>query len=143
MKVALYRDSVDVSEVGSTGLGDFIAMDALHSFNSREIGLLDRETAFLPEAWRGGALGTDYQQWGVPWLVGTRLLHYRRNLLARGYGRTRWAEARSPQDENFARCGRGRRRSLENAVLYPEFEICAGGHRVVTRPGKEGGRQRL
>lgn len=83
VKVALYRDSLDVSEVGSTWLGDLIAMDALHPFNSQEIKLLDKEMAFLPEAWRGGRPATDSQQWAIPWLVGTRLLHYRRNLLAR------------------------------------------------------------
>jgi multiple sugar transport system substrate-binding protein len=83
VKVALYRDNLDVSEVGSTWLGDLIGMDALHPFSRQEIQLLDKETAFLPEAWRGGALATDPQQWGIPWLVGTRLLHYRRDLLAR------------------------------------------------------------
>src|SRR5262245_22237299 len=83
VKAALYRDNVDVSEVGSTWLGDLIGMDALYPLSSKEIALLGKETAFLPEAWRGGAPALDSQQWGIPWLVGTRLLHYRRNLLAR------------------------------------------------------------
>src|ERR1051326_6369838 len=83
VKVALYRDVADVSEVGSTGLGDLIGMDALHPFSRKEILLLGGETAFLPEASRGGALATDPQQWAIPWLVGTRVLHYRRSLLAR------------------------------------------------------------
>lgn len=83
MKVALYRDNVDVSEMGSTGLGDLIGMEALHPFSARDVVPLDKETAFLPEAWRGGALAEDDRQWGIPWVVGTRLLHYRRDLLAR------------------------------------------------------------
>jgi len=83
VKVALYRDSVDVSEVGSTGLGDLIAMEALHPLSTKDIVSLDKATAFLPEAWRGGAPAAEAQPWGIPWVVGTRLLHYRRNLLAR------------------------------------------------------------
>lgn len=83
VKVALYRDSLDVSEVGSTGLGDLIAMEALHSFGAKDVVSLDKAMAFLPEAWRGGTPAVDDQQWGIPWVVGTRLLHYRRNLLAR------------------------------------------------------------
>ncbi len=82
-KVAIYGDGPDVSEIGSTWVGDLAGMNALRPFSVREIMTLGGAFSFLPSAWRGGALAGEEQQSAIPWLTGARLLYYRRNLLER------------------------------------------------------------
>lgn len=81
VKVALYSDGPDVSEIGSTWLGDLVAMNALHAFTPDEIGLLGKASNFMPAAWQGCHLSGQPEVWAVPWFVGVRLLFYRRGLL--------------------------------------------------------------
>lgn len=81
VKVALYGDGPDLSELGSTWLGDLVSMNALRPFSTEEIGALGGPAAFLPSAWQGGRLAGQSEQWAIPWLVGARLVYYRRNLL--------------------------------------------------------------
>lgn len=81
VKVALYSDGPDVSEIGSTWLGDLVAMNALRSFDEAEIASLGKASAFLPSAWKGVRLVGQTEVWAVPWFTGARLLFYRRNLL--------------------------------------------------------------
>ena len=82
VKVALYGDGPDLSEIGSTWLGDLVAMNALRPFSEPELALLGGGPAFLPSTWLGSQLVGDPHQWAVPWLTGARLLFYRRDLLA-------------------------------------------------------------
>ena len=81
VKVALYSDGPDVSEIGSTWLGDLVAMNAVHAFTPAEIALLGQASHFLPAAWQGCHLSGQPEMWAIPWLVGVRLLFYRRSLL--------------------------------------------------------------
>ncbi len=83
VKVALYNDGPDISEVGSTWLGDLVAMSALHAFEADEITQLGRASRFLPAAWQGCQLPNRPQVWAIPWLVGARLVFFRRDLLLR------------------------------------------------------------
>jgi len=83
VKVALYNDGPDISEVGSTWLGDLTAMGALHAFQPDEITQLGRASRFLPAAWQGCQLTDRPEVWAVPWLVGARLVFFRRDLLLR------------------------------------------------------------
>jgi multiple sugar transport system substrate-binding protein len=83
VKVALYGDGPDVSEIGSTWLGDLVAMTALRPFEPEEIAALGGAAAFLPSTWAGSQLIGDARQWAIPWLTGARLLFYRRELLRR------------------------------------------------------------
>ncbi len=82
VKVALYGDGPDISEIGSTWLGDLVAMNALRPFEPDELARLGGAGAFLPSTWQASQLIADPHQWAVPWLTGARLLFYRRNLLA-------------------------------------------------------------
>ncbi len=81
VKVALYSDGPDVSEIGSTWLGDLVAMNALHAFTPDEINLLGRANNFIPTAWQGCHMSGQPEVWAIPWFVGIRLLFYRRRHL--------------------------------------------------------------
>ncbi|CAG0930398.1 hypothetical protein TFLX_01713 [Thermoflexales bacterium] len=81
VKVALYGDGPDVSEIGSTWLGDLVAMNALHTFTPDEIILLGKASNFMPAAWQGCHISNQSEVWAIPWMVGIRLLFYRRRLL--------------------------------------------------------------
>ena len=81
VKVALYGDGPDISELGSTWLGDLVSMNALRPFGTEEISALGGPAAYLPSAWQGGQLAGQPEQWAIPWFVGARLVYYRRNLL--------------------------------------------------------------
>src|SRR5512143_1539184 len=83
VKVALYNDGPDISEVGSTWLGDLTAMGALHAFEADEIAQLGKASRFLPGAWQGCQLADRPEVWAIPWLVGARLVFYRREWLLR------------------------------------------------------------
>jgi len=73
----------DVSEIGSTWVGDLVAMRAVHPFTDAEIAELGTADAFLPVAWHGTHLAGETQPWAIPWLAGARLLIFRHNLLER------------------------------------------------------------
>ncbi|RPJ50717.1 MAG: extracellular solute-binding protein, partial [Methanobacteriota archaeon] len=85
VRSALYNDSPDVSELGTTWVGDLIGMNALRPFNSTEIVALGKPGAFLPQAWRTVSFHTtgypNERVWSIPWVVGARLLFYRKDLL--------------------------------------------------------------
>lgn len=54
VKVALYQDGPDVSEIGSTWLGSFVAMNALQQFSDREISLVGGGLPLSPPPGRVG-----------------------------------------------------------------------------------------
>ncbi|HTP07270.1 MAG TPA: extracellular solute-binding protein [Anaerolineae bacterium] len=81
VKVALYNDGPDISEVGSTWLGDLMSMSALHAFTTEEIVQLGKASRFLPTAWQGCQVSDQPEMWAIPWLVGARLIFFRRDLL--------------------------------------------------------------
>jgi multiple sugar transport system substrate-binding protein len=81
VKVALYSDGPDVSEIGTTWLGDLVAMNALRPFDAQDIAALGAAAAFLPSAWQGGHMVGQSQMWAIPWLTGARLIFFRRRWL--------------------------------------------------------------
>jgi len=83
VKMGLYRYGADVSDVGSTWIGDFFAMDALRPFTPGEIAALGGGDAFVPAAWQPGIPVGDSQVWAIPWVVSPILIVYRRDLLQR------------------------------------------------------------
>jgi multiple sugar transport system substrate-binding protein len=80
IRVALYGDGPDVSEIGTTWLGDLVAMNALHPYRSGDIAAVGGKASFLPSAWEGTHLLGQPETWAIPWLTGVRLLFYRRSL---------------------------------------------------------------
>jgi len=85
VQVALYKDGPDVSEMGSTWLGDFVHMDALRPFNSKEIMEVGGKDAFLKPCWTSSGIWSDlpnseFTNWGIPWLADVRILAYRSDI---------------------------------------------------------------
>jgi multiple sugar transport system substrate-binding protein len=60
-----------------------MSMSALHAFTAEEIAQLGKAARFLAGAWRGCQLPNRAEVWAIPWLVGARLVFYRRDLLLR------------------------------------------------------------
>ncbi len=78
VKSSIYQEGPDVSEIGSTWVGDLVGMNALRAFSAKEVESLGGSSAYLPMTWQAG------REWAVPWVVGVRLLYYRRDLLKKG-----------------------------------------------------------
>jgi len=90
LQIGLYQKGPDVSEIGSTWLDNLKEMRALRPFSGPEIHALGGDFAFLSSVWRpeatvpGSAVTADSRRViSVPWLIDTRLIFYRRDLLAR------------------------------------------------------------
>lgn len=81
VKASLYQHDLDVSEIGSTWVGDLAKMGSLRPFAPYEITTLGGASAFLPSFWNSGRTPGSDQQIAIPWLTGVRLLYYRRSLL--------------------------------------------------------------
>jgi multiple sugar transport system substrate-binding protein len=83
VRVALYGHGPDVSEIGTTWVGDLVGMNSLHAFTHAEIEGIGGADLFLKPAWQSGLVGQDNQVWSIPWLADTRLIYYRRDLFAK------------------------------------------------------------
>jgi multiple sugar transport system substrate-binding protein len=81
VRIALYKDGADVSEVGTTWLGSFVGMEALRAFTAPELSKLGGAASFLPASWQNGSLVGAQLQWGIPWLADTRVIFYWRDML--------------------------------------------------------------
>lgn len=79
---ALDKKGPDVSEMGTTWLSGFTAMNAIRPFEEYEISRFGGPSAFLPVAWQSG-LSLNGHVWSIPWLTDTRIIYYRRDLLAK------------------------------------------------------------
>ncbi|MBN1136398.1 MAG: extracellular solute-binding protein [Anaerolineae bacterium] len=86
LKVALYQYGPDVSEIGSTWLSSFVAMDALQPFIGSGALMAWDPSVFLSSSWQSGMLaqrmGEPALLWAIPWWADTRIVYYRRDLLA-------------------------------------------------------------
>jgi multiple sugar transport system substrate-binding protein len=100
----------DLAQLGNTWIPEFVALHALLRLDSLAGASTEvRPTSYFPGIWRtnlvNGAL------YGVPWYVDTRVLFYRKDLLAQvGYPEpaTTWAQWRDAMRAVKTRGGRGR-----------------------------------
>ncbi|EST39075.1 hypothetical protein N566_04020 [Streptomycetaceae bacterium MP113-05] len=65
----------DMAQMGSTMMGEFIALDALEPVDTGTFA----EDDFFAAAWEGN-VSDDGEAYGVPWYVDTRVLYYRTDL---------------------------------------------------------------
>ncbi|RPI32062.1 MAG: extracellular solute-binding protein, partial [Chloroflexota bacterium] len=81
VKSALYNDGPDVSEIGTTWIGDLAGMNALRPLDTNEVAAMGKSTAFFQSAWATATQLGDWRVWSIPWLTGSRLIYYRPHLL--------------------------------------------------------------
>ena len=84
VKFGMYGDGPQVSEVGSTWIGDLVGMNTLRLFEAAELcnhGL--GESVFLAPTWAAATLAGSHDasltsgNWGVPMTVDPRIIYYR------------------------------------------------------------------
>lgn len=78
----LYQRGADVSEVGTTWVGQLAGINALRPFTPPELAELGGEAAFVPSLWQANLTGDD-RMWSLPFLGDTRLVYYWRDMLSR------------------------------------------------------------
>jgi multiple sugar transport system substrate-binding protein len=88
VQIALYGDGPAVSEIGSSWLSDMVMMNSLRPFGEKEVEILGGEESYLPASWHSvratrDSLNGDAYSWAIPWVADTRLIYYRKDLLAR------------------------------------------------------------
>lgn len=82
VRTALYGFDIDIGEVGSTHIESLKGMDALRPFTDDEILFLGGEGAFVKAVYEAGC-DHKRQLWAVPWTTDSRVIFYRRDLLAK------------------------------------------------------------
>lgn len=94
------RTTPDLAQIGNTWVAEFVALNALEPLTP----WLSRTPSLRPEDHFPGIWATnvvDGEVWGIPWYVDTRVLFYRRDLLARAGWQDpprSWAEWRAAMD---------------------------------------------
>lgn len=71
----------DLSEIGTTWLGSFHTMEALHPFVGQEIAKIGGTKQFLLEAWQACGVEPEQSVVGIPWTLDIRIVLYRRDWL--------------------------------------------------------------
>ena len=88
------RATPDVAQLGNTWVAEFVALRALEPLGPWIARSADvKPSGFFPGIWATNVV--DGEPYGVPWYVDTRLIFYRKDILARaGYAAmpTSWAE---------------------------------------------------
>ncbi len=83
VETALYRSGPDISEIGSTWVGDLVRMEALRPFKREEIDEITERTRFFDAVWQSSVriergVSTVYS---IPLSADARVVFYRRDLL--------------------------------------------------------------
>jgi multiple sugar transport system substrate-binding protein len=79
-KAAFNRQGLDVSEVGTSWIGDLFSMNSLRPFSPAEAHHLGPPEEFIDASWKAGLVTQDTRQWAIPWLVDAFAVHYRKDL---------------------------------------------------------------
>ena len=100
----------DLAQLGNTWIPEFVALNALLRLDSLASASTDvRPSSYFPGIWRTNLVNGEL--YGVPWYVDTRVLFYRKDLLAQaGFPEpaATWAQWRDAMRAVKARGGRGR-----------------------------------
>jgi len=79
---ALYRSGPDLSEAGSTWIGDVVRMEALRPFSQEETIDITKDTPLVESVWKSRIWIESGKAmiYSIPWLGDTRAVYYRRDL---------------------------------------------------------------
>ena len=92
------KSTPDVAQLGNTWIPEFEALGALRALGALiEASSVIRQQSFFPGIWATNVV--DDTVYGVPWYVDTRVLFYRKDLLAQAGWRempTTWADCSRP-----------------------------------------------
>lgn len=80
-RYATYGSGPDVSEIGTSWMGDLVEKNVLNGFSSSDIARLGGEMNYYPKLWQTCSVFGDATVWAVPWIAETRVLYYRKDLL--------------------------------------------------------------
>jgi len=80
LQTAIHGEGPDVSEIGTTWVSSFVAMNSLQSFQPTDQRIIGSEAEFLPGPWKTCIVEAGDQMWAITWMVGMRVLFYRRDL---------------------------------------------------------------
>ena len=72
----------DISEIGSTWMGELMGMGVLRPFAPNEVQKLKQSASLFNLSWKSVTSQPDGVVWGIPWLAGSRLLYYRKQIFA-------------------------------------------------------------
>lgn len=92
MKAAIYKIGPDISEVGTSWVGDLVAMEAIRPFSKDEITRIRGQRQFLDTPWETSVFPGDLRVWSIPWGADVRVVYYRRDL---------FEKARIDEEETF------------------------------------------
>lgn len=82
VRTALYGFDTDIGEVGSTYIESLKGMNALRSFTEAEVSAMGGESAYVKAVYEA-ACDRQRQLWAIPWRADSRVIFYRRDLLAK------------------------------------------------------------
>src|SRR5690349_18994563 len=98
----------DLAQLGNTWIPEFVALKALLPLDSLAAASSEvRDSSYFPGIWRTNLVNG--RLYGVPWYVDTRVLFYRKDLLAQaGYPssampRRTWRSSATPGSPNSSR----------------------------------------
>ena len=81
MRMSIYGGSPDVSEIGTTWIHDFAAMNVLRPFSASEVRSVGGKEIFVPAVWQSGSAAGAI--WAIPWMTDISMVCFRRDLLAK------------------------------------------------------------
>jgi multiple sugar transport system substrate-binding protein len=80
MRMSIYGGTPDVSEIGTTWVQDFAAMNVLRPFSTSEIRAVGGKETFVPAVWKSGMSAGVV--WAIPWMTDLSMVCYRRDMLS-------------------------------------------------------------
>jgi len=104
------RSTPDVAQLGNTWIPEFEALGALRALGAQiEKSSVIRQQSFFPGIWATNVV--DDTVYGIPWYVDTRVLFYRKDLLAQAGWKempTSWADWRRAMEDVKRTVGKDR-----------------------------------
>jgi len=80
VEMGLYHVGADISEIGSTWIMDFVAMNALRPFSQEEADEITSGRRYFDSSWVGG-VDQARTIWGIPMAADARVVFYRKDWL--------------------------------------------------------------